>query len=46
MIRVCPQEWTDQRLDDLVKGLETSFNRLDQDIRGVRGEIRALQRGG
>jgi hypothetical protein len=36
--------WTDSRLDDLADKVEAGFGRIDADIRGLRGEIGALQR--
>jgi hypothetical protein len=36
--------WTDSRLDDLANKVEAGFGRIDDDIRGLRGEIGALQR--
>lgn len=36
--------WTDSRLDDLANKVEAGFGRVDADIRGLRGEIGALQR--
>jgi hypothetical protein len=36
--------WTDSRLDDLANKLEAGFGRVDEDIRGLRSEIGALQR--
>lgn len=39
-------EWTDKRLDDLVERLATNFDRLDHDVRELRGEVRSLQKGG
>ena len=35
--------WTDERLDDLAEGQRSGFGRLDQDIRGVRGEVSELR---
>jgi len=31
--------WTDERLDDLAEGMRTGFARVDQDLRGLRGEM-------
>jgi hypothetical protein len=40
--------WTDERLDDFVRHVDVRFNRLEEDIRGLRTEVRsdigALQR--
>jgi hypothetical protein len=36
--------WTDSRLDDLANKVEAGFGRVDEDIRGLRSEIGALQR--
>jgi hypothetical protein len=36
--------WTDERLDDLGRRVESGFERLDQDLRAVNGRIDALQR--
>ena len=37
------EEWTDGRLDDLAKGMEKGFDRVDGDVREVRSEIRELR---
>jgi hypothetical protein len=31
--------WTDERLDDLARRMDTGFERLDQDIRELRQEV-------
>jgi flagellar capping protein FliD len=31
--------WSDERLDDLNQRVEDGFNRVDADIRGLRGEM-------
>jgi hypothetical protein len=31
--------WTDERLDDLVKGMDAGFDRVDRDLRDLRGEM-------
>lgn len=36
-------QWTDQRLDDLNKKVDHGFERLDKDIREVRGDIKDLK---
>jgi hypothetical protein len=40
--------WTDERLDDFARHVDVRFNRLEEDIRGLRTEVRsdigALQR--
>ena len=33
--------WTDERLDDLARHMETGFNRLDADIRALGAETSA-----
>jgi hypothetical protein len=33
--------WTDERLDDLSRRMDTGFERVDRDIRDLRGEMRA-----
>jgi hypothetical protein len=33
--------WTDERLDDLNRHVENGFNRVDADIREMRGEMNA-----
>ena len=35
--------WTDERLDDLARRVDFGFDRVDRDIRELRGEI-ALMR--
>ena len=35
--------WTDERLDDLSRGMEAGFARVDRDIRELRGEIGTLR---
>jgi uncharacterized coiled-coil DUF342 family protein len=37
------EAWTDERLDDLSRRVDKGFERLDEDIREVRGEIRDLR---
>jgi hypothetical protein len=32
--------WTDERLDDLSRRVDAGFERIDQDIRELRGELR------
>lgn len=36
-------EWTDDRLDDLVKTLDQRFDLAHDDIRGLRGEMAELR---
>lgn len=33
--------WTDERLDDLSHRMDTGFDRVDRDIRGLRSEMNA-----
>jgi hypothetical protein len=33
--------WTDERLDDLSRRVDDGFNRVDEDLRLMRGEINA-----
>jgi len=33
--------WTDERLDDLSRRMDTGFERVDRDIRDLRTEMRA-----
>ncbi|MGH2950534.1 MAG: hypothetical protein ACRDKX_00625, partial [Solirubrobacterales bacterium] len=35
--------WTDERLDDLSRTVETGFARLDADLRAVRTEMGAMR---
>jgi hypothetical protein len=35
--------WTDERLDDLAHRMDQGFDRVDRDIRGLRGDIGALR---
>jgi hypothetical protein len=35
--------WTDERLDDLTRRVDVGFNRVDTDIRELRGEITMLR---
>ena len=35
--------WTDERLDDLTRGMDAGFQRVDADIRELRGDIAALR---
>ena len=34
-----PRRWTDDRLDDLAEAIRSGFDRVDRDIRDLRGEI-------
>jgi hypothetical protein len=36
--------WTDSRLDDFANRVDAGFARIDEDIRGLRGEIGSLHR--
>lgn len=38
------EAWTDERLDDLNRRVESGFNRIDADIRELRAEMRAFHR--
>ena len=38
MERIRPA-WTDERLDDLSRRMDQGFDRVDADLRGMRGEI-------
>ena len=33
------EEWTDERLDDLADRMDQGFERVDRDIRDLRGEM-------
>ena len=35
--------WTDDRMDDLVKGLDTRFELIRDDLASIRGEIGGLR---
>ena len=35
------ESWTDDRLDDLAKRMDAGFDRVDVDLRGLRGEMKA-----
>lgn len=35
------EKWTDERLDDLNDRVSEGFTRIDEDIRGLRGEMNA-----
>jgi hypothetical protein len=35
--------WTDERLDDLARRMDAGFERVDRDIRELRGEIGGLR---
>ena len=35
--------WTDERLDDLAQKVDAGFDRVDNDIRELRGDIGALR---
>lgn len=37
-------KWTDERLDDLNARVSAGFNRIDQELRDIRGELRSTQR--
>lgn len=36
--------WTDARLDDLNQHVSDGFNRVDADIRELRGEVKSVRR--
>jgi hypothetical protein len=36
--------WTDERLDDLKDQMVAGFQRVDSDIRELRGEVKSVQR--
>jgi hypothetical protein len=38
------QEWTDGRLDELSQKVDRGFERVDADIRELRGEVATVQR--
>jgi hypothetical protein len=38
------EAWTDERLDDLKEQMVAGFQRVDADIRELRGEIKSVQR--
>ena len=33
--------WTDERLDDLARRMDSGFNRVDEDLRSLRGDLGA-----
>jgi hypothetical protein len=35
--------WTDERLDDLARRVDVGFDRVDRDIRELRGVIESLR---
>ena len=35
--------WTDQRLDDLSRRIDHGFDRVDRDVRELRGQVEALR---
>jgi hypothetical protein len=37
------EAWTEERLDDLNAHMDKGFERLDQDIREVKGEVHGLR---
>jgi hypothetical protein len=37
------QSWTDERLDDMSRRMDQGFERVDCDLREIRGEIRDLR---
>ncbi len=39
------EAWTDERLDDLTVRMDRGFDRVDKDIRDLRGEMRAGSTG-
>jgi hypothetical protein len=38
------EKWTDERLDDMNVRMSEGFNRIDQELRDIRGELRTTQR--
>jgi hypothetical protein len=38
------EKWTDERLDDLSARMTDGFNRIDQELRDIRTELRTTQR--
>ena len=38
------EAWTDERLDDLKDQMVAGFQRVDADIRELRGEVKSVQR--
>lgn len=38
------RSWTDERVDDMKREMESGFNRVDAKLRAVHGRIDALQR--
>jgi hypothetical protein len=38
------EAWTDERLDDLRDQMVAGFQRVDADIRELRGEVKSVQR--
>lgn len=38
------ESWTDERLDDLKDQMVAGFQRVDSDIRELRGEVKSVQR--
>jgi hypothetical protein len=38
------EAWTDERLDDLNQRVSEGFQRVDSDIRELRGEVKSVQR--
>lgn len=39
MVDVERAAWTDERLDDLAKRMDVGFDRVDRDVRDLRGEM-------
>ena len=37
------EQWTDERMDDLSHRVSDGFNRVDADLRSIRGEIGSLR---
>lgn len=44
IMKVMAQEWTEGRLDELSQKVDCGFERVDRDIRDLRGEIATVQR--
>jgi len=38
------EAWTDERLDDLKEQMAAGFERVDADIRELRGEVKSVER--
>jgi hypothetical protein len=38
------EAWTDERLDDLTRRVDSGFDRVDADLREIRSQMSAMQR--